>query len=819
MAERDLSPTSTSSTLSNITVRTDKQADARAMSSASPSISTPPTSLGDEASVLSEMPKVEQAVEVYEEAPGLEMLCDGGPSAQTTTPDQPASESRRPARSSRKSVTTYNVQILAGTAIHTPTKYLEKHHKNVVHGSLEAAAKAEPPPPKRKYQKRKSEAVDPSEQIEEQLAAEASQAARRRHSSRVTDLRKEVLRNISGVGEAVTNTLSGGKALLQGGLKRSASAPHLKSAKTAASAASLKRSRAAAEESDDSKDTPPIEAPKPKSKVWLKQGLYVGQNRDFDPRLSESQNRAKKRAKKTKETNILPLPIFATDRLLNEDPKHVFKDFKLPFDTYSPLPRKVKVDGWVKLNKNRFIGEASALWKRDKQDNSQCYCDAEDGCGESCHNRIMAYECDSTNCPLPKELCNNRPFAELKKRSKGNRYDYGVEVLDTEDRGFGVRAMRTFEPHQIIVEYAGEIITQDECERRMKQVYKKDKCYYLMSFDNKMIIDATRGTIARFVNHSCEPNCEMIKWTVGGEPRMALFAGPRGIMTGEELTYDYNFDPFSQKNIQECRCGTEACRGVLGPKPKKPIEEKSITSALITGTKRKLQDLLGSRRADSESSQNSPKKRKIFMGSAKARNKLIASESARERAEQEARELSRQSASRENRALKRSTSGTLSKRARAAKTQAAQSTAVKVTRHTTVSFQRKVSRPGALKAVKKPSRIQPDSRRGAEAKPKGGRKGGLRSIQRPSTPVRETSDMSDTDEEADDGNNNNNDASPSITPASLRSASRRSISAASPLVRDRRGKTDVMDVEMSGVDDELSRRPSKSLSSRSVRGR
>jgi hypothetical protein len=35
--------------------------------------------------------------------------------------------------------------------------------------------------------------------------------------------------------------------------------------------------------------------------------------------------------------------------------------------------------------------------------------------------------------------------------------------------------MRTFEPHQIIVEYAGEIITQEECERRMKQVYKRDK--------------------------------------------------------------------------------------------------------------------------------------------------------------------------------------------------------------------------------------------------------------------------------------------------------------------------------------------------------
>lgn len=87
----------------------------------------------------------------------------------------------------------------------------------------------------------------------------------------------------------------------------------------------------------------------------------------------------------------------------------------------------------------------------------------------------MAYECDGTNCPLTKEQCNNRPFAELRRRAKGNRYDYGVEVLNTEDRGYGVRAMRTFEPHQIIVEYAGEIITQSECERRMKQVYKKDK--------------------------------------------------------------------------------------------------------------------------------------------------------------------------------------------------------------------------------------------------------------------------------------------------------------------------------------------------------
>lgn len=124
---------------------------------------------------------------------------------------------------------------------------------------------------------------------------------------------------------------------------------------------------------------------------------------------------------------------------------------------------------------DRFIGDASALWKRDKQDSSQCYCIPEEGCGETCHNRVMSYECDSTNCRLTPEQCGNRPFAQLKRRAKGNGYDYGVEVQETEDRGYGVRAMRSFEPHQIIVEYAGEIITQDECERRMKHIYKKDK--------------------------------------------------------------------------------------------------------------------------------------------------------------------------------------------------------------------------------------------------------------------------------------------------------------------------------------------------------
>ena len=70
---------------------------------------------------------------------------------------------------------------------------------------------------------------------------------------------------------------------------------------------------------------------------------------------------------------------------------------------------------------------------------------------------------------------------------------------------------------------------------------------------------------------------------------MALFAGDAGILTGEELTYDYNFDPYSVKNVQVCRCGAEGCRGVLGPKPK---EIKEALKPIVGMGKRKFQALV-----------------------------------------------------------------------------------------------------------------------------------------------------------------------------------------------------------------------------------
>lgn len=215
--------------------------------------------------------------------------------------------------------------------------------------------------------------------------------------------------------------------------------------------------------------------------------------------------------------------------------------------------------------------------------------------------------------------------------------------------------------------------------------------------------------------------------------------------------------PFSQKNIQECRCGTESCRGVLGPKPKKPVEERSIASALISGTKRKLQDFLGSGRAKSESNANSPKKRRVHIGKApttKLRNSKTATTAAREQADMDAVELSRQIASREDRAMKRSSSSKVSKRLRPSVVRRTLQGTLKSTRTTTVSLHRKAVKPGALKAVSKSARTYVAPRRAGK---------GLAPSKRPSTPESDSDlEVGDSDEEA----------SPNITPASLRSASK-----------------------------------------------
>lgn len=225
----------------------------------------------------------------------------------------------------------------------------------------------------------------------------------------------------------------------------------------------------------------PVSSPKVparrREKKWLTSGLFAGQQRTIS---SQHHRKSGEAVQPPTENWVLPLPMYAGERLLNQG-----REFKLPFDVFSPLPAgQPKPDEWKKVNKNVFVGDAAQAWRVSKyEETSLCLCTPETGCDQNCMNRYMYYECDSRNCSLTEEQCGNRNFELLKQRvKKGGKYNVGVEVIKTQDRGYGVRSNRTFEPNQIIVEYTGEIITQEECEHRMRTMYKNNEVWKLIAF-------------------------------------------------------------------------------------------------------------------------------------------------------------------------------------------------------------------------------------------------------------------------------------------------------------------------------------------------
>ena len=71
------------------------------------------------------------------------------------------------------------------------------------------------------------------------------------------------------------------------------------------------------------------------------------------------------------------------------------------------------------------------------------------------------------------------------------------------------------------------------------EMYKNSTCTYMMRTENGEVIDpTTHGNIARFINHSCDPNCVTRNWTVLGETSVGIFA-LRDIEEDEELSFDY----------------------------------------------------------------------------------------------------------------------------------------------------------------------------------------------------------------------------------------------------------------------------------------
>jgi SET domain-containing protein len=130
--------------------------------------------------------------------------------------------------------------------------------------------------------------------------------------------------------------------------------------------------------------------------------------------------------------------------------------------------------------------------------------------------------------------------------------------------GKGAFALKDIRKGTRLVEYVGENITPAESDRRYDDTKVKDHHTFLFSVDSRKVIDATYGgNESRFINHSCDPNCDAVI-----EKRRVYIEANRTIRKGEELAYDYNYErtPRTTKadeRLYKCLCGSPNCRGTI----------------------------------------------------------------------------------------------------------------------------------------------------------------------------------------------------------------------------------------------------------------
>ena len=148
--------------------------------------------------------------------------------------------------------------------------------------------------------------------------------------------------------------------------------------------------------------------------------------------------------------------------------------------------------------------------------------------------------------------------------------------------GKGVFALQDIAEGETLIEYVGEIISWDEAQDRHPHDPNDPNHTFYFHVNEDKVIDALHGgNSSRWINHSCDPNCEADE-----ENERIFIKALRNIKAGEELNYDYGLiidEPYTKKLLAEypCWCGAKNCRGtLLSPKdredtPKIPSQKKA----------------------------------------------------------------------------------------------------------------------------------------------------------------------------------------------------------------------------------------------------
>jgi len=145
-----------------------------------------------------------------------------------------------------------------------------------------------------------------------------------------------------------------------------------------------------------------------------------------------------------------------------------------------------------------------------------------------------------------------------------SNHDLPFEIRSSPIQGLGAFATCAIPKGTRLIEYAGQRITSAESEARYPDDPAERHHTFLFAIDDDVVIDAAvDGNEARFINHSCDPNCDAV---IDGA--RIFIETVRDISPGEELAYDYQYTleerhTPARKRQYPCRCGSAKCRGTI----------------------------------------------------------------------------------------------------------------------------------------------------------------------------------------------------------------------------------------------------------------
>lgn len=162
------------------------------------------------------------------------------------------------------------------------------------------------------------------------------------------------------------------------------------------------------------------------------------------------------------------------------------------------------------------------------------------------------------------------------KRNGKNRLEPRIVVRRSAIHGRGVFARRLIREDETVCEYKGERITEAQIGRRYPEHKNGVNHTFVFGIELDLNIDGgVNGNIARWINHSCDANCD----TYEKDERIYVRA-VRDIRPGEELSYDYAIEAGERitkavKARWPCWCGAGNCRGTVLVPTRKPRKKKS----------------------------------------------------------------------------------------------------------------------------------------------------------------------------------------------------------------------------------------------------